>query len=66
MLVRLGHRIRFVRACVRAKLREAAGRCCFRDGVSINPKMLRSCRVVPLPLAAVPLPNSLVKPFEIG
>ena len=52
VLVRLGICIRFVRACVRAKLRVAAGCCCFRGGVSKDPKvfwpgLVVSCRASP-------------------
>ena len=64
VLVRPGNRIRFVRACVRAKLRVAARRCCFRGGVSKTPTVLRPGLVsCPSPIAAVHLPNSLVKHF---
>ena len=41
MLVQPGNRIRFVRACVRAKLRVAAGRACFRGWVAEARSVLR-------------------------
>ena len=40
VLVQPGNRVRFVRACVRAKLRVPAGRCCFRGWAAEAQEML--------------------------
>ena len=40
-VVQPGNRIRFVRACVRAKICGRAGRCCFRGWAAEAPSVLR-------------------------
>ena len=60
VIVQPGNRIRFVRACVRAKLRVPVRRCCFRGWAAEASKLLRGRVLCRVPFAVLCENHSLV------